>query len=58
MIKAMHATREALGLELGYLQTYVEATALASEGKVEEARQLIEQMFEQAKATDPDWPGS
>ena len=57
VIEAMHATREALGLELGYLQTYVEASAVASEGKVEEARQLIKQMFEQAEATDPDWPG-
>ena len=56
VIEAMHATRKALGLELGYLQTYVEAAALASEGKIEEARQLIRQMFEQAEATDPDWP--
>ena len=57
VIEAMHATRQALGLELGFLETYVEATALAKEGKTEEARQLITKMFEQAEAADPDWPG-
>jgi uncharacterized membrane protein len=56
VIEAMHATRQGLGLELGYLQTYVEAAALASEGRTDKGKALLRQMFDQAQATDPDWP--
>ena len=55
VIKAMHATREALGLELGYLQTYVEATAARLRGQGRGgAAARSSRCSQQAKATDPD----
>ncbi len=51
VVEAMQATRAGLGLELGYLQTYVAATVLAEQGQRGQGKALIEQMFAQA---DPE----
>lgn len=54
VIRAMLATRQMLGIELGYVQSYVAATLLADEGKQAEAKAVLDQMFADAKAADPD----
>ncbi len=51
VVEAMEATSEGLGLELGYVQTYVAAAVLADQGERGQAKALLQQMFDQA---DPD----
>lgn len=56
VIEAMKATRDALGVELGYLQTYAAAALLADSGKRGQAEAMVRQMFHAAASQDPDMP--